>query len=168
MSRRGLLAIVCCTCALGVAPSTANAASVLHQTCTSQVTWSVNLTSATHTFTNVTCYQEDALVTIDGLFPEWQVRGQGTANDPGSYSGTLGYTPLLGLCLGTLQHDSPTSTATGAYKNDGTQPAAAKFVARSKSNPHVVMTVTTAGALQPSCSSGWSGTAVTELAIAQQ
>jgi hypothetical protein len=168
MSKRALLAVVCFVCVLGVAPSSANAASVTHQTCTSQITWSITLTSAVHTATNVTCYQADALASIDGLFPEFDIHGQGNANDPGPYSGTWGYNPLAGLCLGTLSRDDAASTGTGVMKNEGNGASSlGKVVMRSKANPHTVLTITSVGVLQPSCSASWSGTAVWDLAIAQ-
>lgn len=165
MSRRGLLVVVCCACALGVAPSSANAASVTHQTCTAPMSWSVGSTSATWTATNVTCYQEDAAVTLDGLFPEWNVRGQGTANDPGPYSGTLNYNPIVGQCLGTLALENSTSSTTGVLKNEGNFNSVAKFVTTSKQNPQTVVTVTTVGALQNACSPSWNGGAVFDIAI---
>jgi hypothetical protein len=162
MSRRGILVVVGCACVLGFSTPGADASTAANKPCKADVSWSVTATSATQTITNLVCYRDEATAALNGLFPDWNVSGDGIV-DPGPYSFTYDYEPIVGLCDGTLSYDDGTNVATGVLKNDGNFHSVVEVVWRP--NPPIfVSTATSVGLLQNACSASWQGTLALEFA----
>jgi hypothetical protein len=155
--------VVGCACVLGLSAPGADASTAVNKPCKADVSWSVTATSATQTITNLVCYRDDAAAALNGLFPDWSVSGRGIL-DPGPYSFTYDYQPIVGLCDGTLSYDDGTNVATGVLKNDGNFHSVVEVVWRTKQAPIAVSTITSVGLLQNACSASWQGTLASEFA----
>jgi hypothetical protein len=169
MSKRVVLAALCCACALATAVPRASASDAVGGACVADASWSISLTSATATYSNLECYSAEAAAGLEQIFPEFSVGGEYTSY-PGPFTSiTFAYTPIVGLCDGRLSYEDDDVSVTGVLKNDGNFHSVVELVFTSKqplATPFAA-TYPYVGALQNACSPTFEAKRVTLWAAAQ-
>ncbi len=154
--KRVALLTLCCACVLGIGASTASASGATAGPCWADASWSVSLTSATATYSNLECYSAEAAAGLEQVFPELSAGGEYTSQAGPFTTVTFTYTPIVGLCDGRLSFESEDVSVTGVLKNDGNFHNVVELVWTNRQGSlgggPFVATHTYVGALQNACS----------------
>jgi hypothetical protein len=127
----------------------ASASSATSAQCTGTATWSLGATSLTATYTNLQCENTQVSAALQGLFPAWSASGTPTTS---TVTVTYSYSPIVGMCDGTLGYASGGWSGTGVLKNDGNFNTEVSIAATNQSNQEGADVEADLGVLQNACS----------------